>query len=144
MKQLNVFSNPAVRWLMTLSWTTLIIIILLKPGSKVENYELSFNAFISSFFSFPLSDKWVAIEAIVHVFLFGILTYLWHWSLIMSYAKKNAVLLAISVAVLLGIGTEVGQYFVSRGSLLLDLLANILGVVIATIGIGYMTKFKIK
>jgi len=142
MKQLSVISKPAVRWLMTLSWTILIIIILLKPGNKVGSYELSFNAFISSFFSFPLGDKWVVVEALVHVMLFGILTYLWHWSLITSYAKKNAVLLAISVAVLLGIGTEVGQYFVNRGSLLLDLLANILGVLIASIGIGYMTKFK--
>jgi len=37
----------------------------------------------------------------------------------------------------LAIGTEIAQYFVNRGSLLIDLLANFLGIAFIVLAIGY-------
>jgi len=47
---------------------------------------------------------------------------------------------SMGLGVVIGLGTEPGQYFVQRDLLLIDLMANILGIAIASIGFVYLTK----
>jgi len=142
-KYLTRFNHPAIFWLIAISWTLLVIIVLLKPGDGVMNHELSLSSFLASFFSLLISRRELS-EAIGHVILFGVLTILWLRVLMMYFPRSRAIFLAICIAIVLALATEIGQYFVNRGSLLFDLLANILGVVIAFIGFGYVTKSKFK
>lgn len=112
---------------MALSWTIFIIIVLLNPGKAPMHYEFTLSSFFTSFFSLSMS-RYELGEAFAHVILFGVLTLLWRRTLIMYFSHPDALILAISIAIMLAICTEVGQYFVNRGSLLLDLLANFLGI----------------
>jgi len=121
--------SPLIRWLIALSWTLLVIILLLKPGDIEVVHEYSFADFFESFFTYTLS-RWGMFEAFVHVILFIILTTTWFWVLNLYYVKRNVLIIVISIAVALGTATEILQYFVNRGSLFIDLLANYLGVLL--------------
>ena len=142
-KYLTRFNHPAIFWLIAISWTLLVIIVLLKPGDGVMNHELSLASFYASFFSLSITRKELS-EAMGHVFLFGILTLLWQRVLIMYLSRPSVIFLTIGIAIVLALATEIGQYFVNRGSLLFDLMANILGIAIATFGFIYVAKLKIK
>ena len=128
---------------MALSWTILIIIVLLKPGSNTINQERELSSFSTSFFSLSISRRDIK-EAVGHIFMFAILTISWMRLLIIYLAPSRVILLAVSISVVLAIGTEVGQYFVGRGSLMLDLLANFAGILIASLAYIYLRKLKIR
>jgi len=130
MAQLTSFKHTVFPWLLAISWTILVIIVLLNPGKGALNHEFTLASFFTSFFSLSISRSDLS-EAIAHVILFSVLTVLWQRVLIMYFVLPGALLLAIGIAVMLAIGTEIGQYFVSRGSLLLDLLANFLGIMLS-------------
>lgn len=136
-------NHPAFTWLMALIWSVLIIIILLKPGSGVTTHELTLSAFFTSFFSLSITRKDLS-EAIAHVFLFVVLTALWQRVLTMYLSRPGVILSSIGIAFILATVTEIGQYFVNRGSLFFDLIANLLGIAIAIYGFDYVKKLKIK
>lgn len=142
-KHLTLQVQQAIFWFMALSWTMLIIVVLLKPGSNTINQEHELSSFSTSFFSLSISRRDIK-EALGHVILFAVLTILWMRVLIMHLARSQVTLLAISIAVVLAIGTEIGQHFVNRGSLLFDLLANFAGILIASMAYSYLRKFKIR
>jgi len=127
---------------MALSWTVLIIIVLLKPGNSVINQDIELSSFLTSFFSLSISRSDIK-EAVGHVILFAVLTMLWMRLLVMYLSRSRATVLAISLALVLATGTEIGQYFINRGSLLLDLLANFSGILIASMAYSYLRKIKI-
>ncbi|MFK5948086.1 MAG: VanZ family protein [Methylococcales bacterium] len=135
-------AHPFIRWFCVLLWTISVISLLLKPGDNVPGHELAFSDFLTSFF-FLEFNRYNFREAIVHVILFGVLTVLWQWALIRYMPRYWVLTLAFFICVVLGVGTEIGQYFVNRSSLLLDLIANLLGIVIASISFGYMVRIKI-
>ena len=116
-----------IRWLAALAWTTLVVVLLLIPSEKRIAHEHSLSSFFRSLFSLSLERSDLP-ELVTHIFLFGILTGLWYWTFIVYRSKRKALHLSIVIAVLLGIATEAGQYFVARGTSLIDLLANFLGI----------------
>lgn len=142
-KHLTVRVQQTIFWLMALSWTILIIIVLLKPGSNTINQERELSSFSTAFFSLSISRRDIK-EAVGHIIMFAVLTILWMRLLIIYLAPSRVTLLAVGLAVVLAIGTEIGQYFVDRGSLMLDLLANFAGILIAYLAYSYLRKLKIR
>jgi len=131
--------HPAIFWLMALGWTTLIMIVLLKPGNTAIYQNNDLSSFFTSFFSFSISRSDIK-EAVGHFILFAVLTMLWMQLLIMYFSRTRATLLAIGIAVALATGTEIGQYFINRGSLFIDLLANFSGILTASMAYRYLRK----
>ncbi len=112
-----------VSWVITLGWTAVLIYLLLKPGSDTTATQ----PFLSSFFRMEFS-RTDLVEAVAHVGMFGILTLLWQRTLARHCTTRCAILASIVFAGLLGTTTEVGQFFVARSSLALDLAANYTGI----------------
>jgi len=138
MKRLRCLINPVISWILVISWTILTIVLLLKPGNDAMNYAFTFSSFFQFFFFSQISLKDLS-EAMGHVILFGVLTILWQRALIMS-AFSNAFVLTIIIVIILAICTEIGQYFVNRSSLFLDLLANFLGIMLSILWIKRQTN----
>jgi len=128
--------KPALRWFIVSSCTIFILTILLLPGKRDELYDPAFSSFVDSFFTFSLG-LWGIIEAVFHVFLFATLTIVWQWAIVMYCNRRRSLLFAVLIAIVLAISTEIAQYFVNRGSLLIDLLANFLGISFIVLVIGY-------
>jgi len=143
MRYIISLNHPVISWLMALSWLVLTVVVLLKPGYVTVRYDLTLSNFLSSFFSYTITRVDIS-EAIGHVFLFSILTVLWQRLLTLYFIRARALLIVISAAVVLAIATEIAQYFINRGSLLLDLMANLLGISIAYIGFSYVAKLKLR
>ena len=108
---------------------------MLLPGNRNEFYDPSFSSFSDSFFTLSIG-VWGAIEAVFHVFLFAALTAVWQWTIVMYCNRGRSLLVAVCIAMVLAMSTEIGQYFVNRGSLLIDLLANFLGIAFIAVTIG--------
>jgi VanZ family protein len=76
-------------------------------------------------------------DAMGHVAIFGILAFLWWWSLIAQSSQRNALFGAAIISLPLGIIAEIVQVFVpDRGVTLFDLLSNCLGIIIVLVAIG--------
>ncbi len=129
---LAIINHPVTYWLLAISWTLLVIIVLLKPGSNTVNHDFELSSFFTSFFSLSFSRVELK-EALGHVILFCVMTILWKRALITHFVRPKPLIIAICIAIVLALGTETGQFFVNRGVLLLDLLANFLGIVIAAL-----------
>jgi len=128
--------KPTLRWFIVSSCTIFILTILLLPGKKNGLYDPAFSSFVDSFFTLSLG-RWGIFEAIFHVFLFATLTIVWQWAIVMYCNRRRSLLFAVLIAIVLAISTEIAQYFVNRGSLLIDLLANFLGIAFIALAIGY-------
>jgi VanZ family protein len=125
MKRLNglsvVVQSPVVRWTLTLIWTALTAKLMLSPsgdGTTVSGVSKLFGG----------TD---ITDAIGHVGLFAILALLWCWTIsLYASTQKTTRLILVGGLVWCFVG-ELSQFFVpGRGTSLLDLGANILGVVI--------------
>ncbi len=129
---MRLWIRPAVllvSWVVTLGWTALVIYLLLKHGNTVQA-----GPFLTSFLRMEFTRDEL-LEAVAHFTMFGTLTLLWWWTLVQHYPVRYAVLGTVMIAVMLGMGTEFGQYFVARSSVLLDLVANLAGISIAMAGL---------
>ena len=123
-----------VYWFVTLGWSGLVLALLLRPRARSLTQDRSFDTFINTFFSYDFR-VYNYFEGSVHVLLFVILTALWNLVLSRYVAQPLALRLTIIIALLVAFGTEIGQFFVNRGSLLFDLMANILGISLTSIWI---------
>lgn len=133
--------TPVMRGVLAMAWTIFLMAMLLKPGEISRPDEFSFHSFISSFFSFKLT-VWDMLEINFHIILFAVLTGLWLWVFTNRYGKKKALVIAIGIGFVLGLTTEVAQYFVGRSSRLFDLLANYLGIMLFCIWVWQSVRFK--
>lgn len=136
-----MFSKPKFRWFLVAVWTSLVLVALLTPGRHARAGDLSFSNFLATFFSFEMSghDK---IEATVHSFFFAVLSAIWYWALVNYYSSRIALIRSITICVVLGVSTEITQYFIGRGSVLIDLLANLLGMFFSVGMIMIMIKLQ--
>ena len=121
------FSKPMFRWFCVTVWTSLVLVALLTPGSHAGREELSLSNFLATFFTFEMSgyDK---IAATIHSFLFAVLVVILYWALVNYHHSRTALVRSIAICVVLGVSTEITQYFIGRGSEIIDLLANLLGI----------------
>lgn len=115
-------TSAPIRWALTLLWTGGLLYLMLSPAG-----ENSTASRISKLFGgTELTD------AIGHVFLYAVLALLWIWALSLHLPERQAALMALTIALLLGFSLEFAQQFVSaRGSTLIDYAANFLGVLLA-------------
>lgn len=68
-------------------------------------------------------------DAAGHVIMYGVATIQWYWALSCHLQLRQALVVTLSLALSTGVFTELVQRFVpNRGSTLLDLTANWLGV----------------
>lgn len=115
--------TPApIRWGLALLWTAGLLYLMLSPAG-----EGTTASWISSLFGgTEITD------AIGHVFLYAVLALLWIWVLSLHLPERQAALIALIIALLLGFSLEFAQRFVSeRGSTLIDYTANAFGVLLA-------------
>ncbi len=114
-----------IRWLYALTWTTLILLLLLTPG------VLTLQTFLGD-----LTDK------AGHAGMFGVLTVLWFWLLLCYRSWQRALLLAFGLALVIGGGTEFAQRFVpGRESIIWDFVANGLGASLMALALyGWMQR----
>ena len=111
-----------LRWLLTAGWTALTLYLMLSSGGESTIIErLS-----------ELAGGTDLAEASGHLALFGILAVLWYASLTELVSVRWAMFLASLVALLLGVGTELGQSVTEgRGASLFDLVTDGVGISIA-------------
>jgi len=129
MIRLKSTAYPRHRWFLVSISTIFIVTILLIPGNNEILCDRSLTLFLNSFFTIP-SSPWVIFELLVHVFMFAVLTSLWFWVAAVYYNQYKALILSVCIAISLSITTEIAQYFVSRGSQLLDVFANFIGIAV--------------
>jgi VanZ family protein len=116
-----------IRWPITLLWTAFTVFLALAPSD-----DTSFVTRLSQ-----ASGGTEITDAVGHVMLFGLLTVLWYLPLARRYNHRRVLLWSIVLALTIGIVTELTQSFVpDRGTSVLDLAANSVGVALAAIWIG--------
>lgn len=118
---LTYFQKPLFRWALALTWTIIALSLMLSPaGDGTTVSEVS-----ESFGGTEITD------AMGHVILNTVLALLWCWTISLYIPKARTIRLLSIAGPLWGFGTELSQHFVpGRGTSLLDLTANTLGIVI--------------
>ncbi len=120
----TVVQSAAVRWTLTLAWSAVAVWLMLSPGTKggtVSNISHSFGGT-------EITD------AIGHVIINAILAFLWSWTLSLYVPKARITRLILIGGIVWGVSAELSQLFVpERGTSLLDLTANIIGVTIGVL-----------
>ncbi len=129
MKPLNallaISQRPIVRWTLTLAWTALAASLMLSPSGDGTTVS-----FVSKLFGGSEET-----DAIGHVIINVILAFLWCWTLSLYLSPAKTTRLVLIGGLIWCVGAELTQHFVpNRGSSLLDLGANILGVLIGLVG----------
>ena len=124
-KRLNeLIQSATVRWTLTVTWTALTASLLLSPSGSGTPVS-----FISQLFGGTDTS-----DAIGHVVVITILALLWCWTIGLYANTAQTTYLILIGGIVWGLGAELSQYFVpERGTSLLDLGANILGVLIGLV-----------
>ena len=125
MKRLNrlfTYSQSAiVRWTLTLTWSAIAASLMLSPGNKGGSVSQISHLFGGT----EITD------AIGHVIINMILAFLWCWTISLYLSASKTARLILIGGIIWGFAAELSQHFVpERGTSLLDLAANILGVLI--------------
>ncbi len=125
-------TSAPIRLGLALLWTAGLLYLMLSPAG-----EGTTASWVSK-----LSGGTELTDAIGHVFLYAMLTLLWTWALDLHLAGRQAMMTALSIALLLCLSLEFTQQFVSgRGSTLIDYTANFLGVGLAVFFRTVLTAF---
>ncbi len=122
LNRLFTYSQSAiVRWTLTLMWTTLVAALMLSPGNDGGTVAETSSLFGGT----DLTD------AIGHVIINIILAFLWCWTISLYTSTTKTTRLILIGGIIWCFVAELSQYFVpERGTSLLDLAANVLGVLI--------------
>jgi len=116
--------HPIVRWTLTLVWTALATRLMLSPSGDGTTVS-----FVSKLFGGTQET-----DAIGHVIINVILAVLWCWTLSLYLSPAKTTRLLLIGGLIWCSGAELTQHFVpNRGASLLDLGANILGVLIGLV-----------
>ena len=115
-----------ILWTTTVAWTALVLFLMVSPGEDTAADELS-----GFFGGSELSD------AVGHVVLFAVLTVLWQRALRRHTTYRRALAVAVAIGLLIGVATEIAQLYIPhRGGGAVDILADSIGVALATAFIG--------
>ncbi len=134
MKRLNrlfTYSQSAiVRWTLSLTWTTIAVSLMLSPsgdGTTVSGVSKLFGGTETT-------------DAIGHVIINMILAFLWCWTISLYASAPKTTRLILVGGIIWCFVAELTQHFVpERGVSLLDLAANILGVLIGLIAYRWLS-----
>ncbi|HML23804.1 MAG TPA: VanZ family protein [Aggregatilinea sp.] len=133
MKRLNrltpYFQHPLIRWALTLTWTATAASLMLSPSGEGTTVT-----WVSKLFGGTETT-----DAVGHVIINSILGFLWAWTMSLYTSSANTTRIVLVGGLIWGFTAEGTQYFVpGRGTSLLDLAANILGV---SVGVSLFRLF---
>jgi VanZ family protein len=123
-------------WVRAIAWTAFSIFLLLRTSnSSTGNSE--------RILELRWYSRWSVFESVGHAILFAILTRLWIRTLANHVPRSYALWLPVSFAFLLGVSTEIIQYFMAtRGASILDLAANLIGILLAVVSLRTFLNLK--
>ena len=131
----NILDSAPVRWLLALGWTLWLSIILIQPEAQPV-IDLGLRPA-------PFSLEREIAFTIAHIVAFMLTTTLWSWAFVFTLPPGRALQIAIAVALLVGVFTETMQTFApDRYPSLVDYLANVVGVLIATLALRRHPAFR--
>ena len=115
--------NPLIRWFITLAYTSLLLLLLVQSsGDPVVGPAA------------PPGDPSPPREVLLtlgHIIGFSILTALWWWSCAKSMTFNRALIIAVVVALIIGLLTELAQSNVpDRNTSVFDMVVNALSTLI--------------
>ncbi|MFN8371940.1 MAG: VanZ family protein [Anaerolineae bacterium] len=118
-------SSP-LRFGAALGYTLFVIIILIQP-----NRQPVIDLHIARETPSLLDQVWFGVG---HTLLFAAMALIWFWSFYQRLPLYPAAVMAASVALLVGMGTEIGQFIVSsRDPSLWDLGADAFGILLTMV-----------
>jgi hypothetical protein len=125
------FQSAIIRWTLTLIWSAIAVSLMLSPsgdGTTVSGVSKLFGGTETT-------------DAVGHVIINVILALLWCWTISLYASTAKMTRLILIGGIVWCFGAELTQYFVpERGASLLDLAANILGVLIGLIGYRWLAE----
>lgn len=119
---LKLLQNRAIRWIITLAWSTLIFILLVQPEKNPVIYTIE---------PAPWTLEREIFFTIAHFMAFGITTALWFWAWFGHNRLLKSIALSVVCAMILGAVTEYLQSFApDRHPSWFDLFTNFIGTFI--------------
>lgn len=136
-KRLNGLSvyiqSTGIRWTLTLIWTVVAVKLMLSPSGNGTTVSWVANLFGNTEMS----------NATGHVIINAILALLWCRTISLYATRAITIRLIFTGGIIWCFAAELSQYFVpERGTSLLDLGANILGVVIGLAVYQFLGRFE--
>lgn len=125
MNQVVALLQPSpARWALAIGWTLLLCLFLLQPeADPLINLGL------------PKGDSTLAREVFfsaLHLLAFALTCFVWFWTLRRNLKVRTSLLVAVVIAIVLGIVTESLQTLtLDRHASFIDLAANFAGALIA-------------
>lgn len=120
----QIVEHPLVRWALTLAWTLIAASLMLSPsgdGTTVSSVSKVFGGTETS-------------DAVGHVLINIVLAFLWCWTVSVYLSPALTLRVILIGGMVWCFGAELTQHFVpERGTSLLDLGANLLGVSVGLI-----------
>ncbi|HLV35304.1 MAG TPA: VanZ family protein [Spirillospora sp.] len=111
--------HPLARWSAALGWTALVLVLLLQSSSQPVIGPAA-----------PPGDPPLEREILLtagHVVAFAVLTALWWWALSLHTGPQRSLVLAVMVALLISVCTELAQAAVpDRAASWFDISVNVL------------------
>jgi VanZ family protein len=131
----SFLQNSVVRWILTITWTILTLYLTLSPSGDGTTVT-----WVSRLFGGTETT-----DAIGHVIINAILAFLWCWTISLYSTRQKTAQLILIGGIVWCFVAELSQFFVpSRGASLLDLAANMLGVLIGLAIYGQLMDFSAK
>ena len=127
--------SSAVRWTLTIIWTALAIKLML--SSSGDGTAVSWVS--------KLFGGTETIDAIGHIIINAILALLWCWTISLYTSTAKMTRIVLIGGIIWCFGAELSQFFVpERGASLIDLVANIVGVLIGLMIFRLLLTFSTK
>ena len=109
----------AVRCLITLVFIVIVIALSLEPGVTQSG---------DSYFSWLVSSTPTFAQKVLHVIAYGMIAILWLWTLESMQPRNRRTIVAVALAITLGISVEILQTVVpGRFGTLFDVFLNAIG-----------------
>ena len=117
----NHIQPPLLRWILTLVWTALAMKLMLSPSGDGTSVS-----WVSGLFGGTETT-----DAIGHIIINTIFTWLWSWTISLYATTVKMTRIILIGGIIWCFGAELTQFFIpERGASLIDLVANIFGVLI--------------
>lgn len=122
-KLLSLLESAPLRSGIALGYTLFVIIILVQP-----NRQPVIDLHIARETPGLMDQLWFGVG---HMMLFAVMALMWLWSFYQRLPLFPALVMAFSVTLLVGVGTEIGQFLISsRDPSLFDLFADFVGTML--------------
>jgi VanZ family protein len=130
--------GAVVRWTLTLAWTALAVMLMLSPSG--DGTTVTTVSWVSELFGGSETT-----DAIGHIIINTVLALLWCWTLSLYATTAKTTRIVLIGGIIWCFGAELSQFFIpERGTSLIDLVANIIGVLIGLMIYRLLLAFSMK